>query len=343
MASLSQRILSNKASVDSLPAQPSSNRGQAPSTACSDKQPSVNPRWMTSLMREEGTVETSDSDLSSTEGDLLPDEEEGRSSHSERDTHALHTRSIAVHLTEWLAERAGLKPNTTSAEITAILSGADTTESGKPSISAAQTIDKSWAVDSLSSRNVVAGVASPTNQRTPSSGQGAVAKPTTSYKLGHHRVFSFMPGDDVRTLMPARSTPNLSKVQREEATRSSPCPKPAPQGRSDGKVKSSPRKPPSAVKLDIVDNAPVERSMKSEKEETAITPQREDSARSVLTAIKNPSPGGSDTSPCSSVAGDGKARKSKPLPRNPKGSIAVAAARAAGSTVSAPNSWMPEP
>lgn len=342
MANLSQRILSSKASVDSLPPQPSSNRGQAPSTTCPDKQPSVNPRWMTTSRRRKGTVETSDSDLSSTEGDLLPDEEEGRSSHSELDTHALHNRNIAVHLTQWLAERAGLKPNATSPEITAILSGTDTTESREPSRLATQNTDKSWSVHSLSSQNVVAGIGCPTNRRPPSSDQGAVVNPSAGHQLSHHRVFSFIPGDDVKTLMPARSTPDFSKVLREEVTSSFPSSKRESRGRSDGMVKPPPEKPLSDVKLDSLDNAPIERSMKSDKEETATTPQRENSACSVLTAIKNHSPGGSDTFPCSSITSDGNARKSKRRPRIPKESIAVAAARAAGGTISAPINWMPE-
>ncbi|KAL9123200.1 MAG: hypothetical protein Q9187_000249 [Circinaria calcarea] len=332
MANLSRRLLMNKAGLDRLPSQAPSDQDQAGSTSCLEKQPLDNPRWKAAIGGQRGTLETSDSDLSSTEGDLLPDEEDGTSSNSGEGTHTLNTQNVAVHLTEWLAGRTGLNPNSISAEITAILSGAGSTESGKASKSWTRNIDKYRSVYNLPSQNVQTGAASTRIKTTPSSNESAAGDPSTSHKLGHHRVFSFMPGDDVKTLMPARSNPNLSMCLREKATRSSVFGR---HGRSERTVNSPPKRNPPGAKADN-DTLPFEVSRKSGKQEAEITPQREDSARSRLTATKNPSPCTSDTSQRSSVAGDGKAWRHQS--KDPKVSIAIAAAQAAGGTVSAPTS-----
>lgn len=330
MANLSRRLLINEARVDSSPPQV---QDQVPSTSCPEKQPLDNPRWRAAFRGQRDTLETSDSDLSSIEGDLLPDEEDGTSSHNGEGTHFLYTQNIAVHLTEWLAGRTGFNPNSISAEIRAILSGADSTESGKTSRSWTRNIDKDQSVYSLSSKNVQTGAASPTIKTTPISNESAAGNSITSHKLGHRRVFSFTPGDDVKTLMPARSTPNLSMCLREKTTRSSVSGRGSAHERSERTVNSPPKRIPPGAKADDY-TAPSDVSRKSDKQEAEFTPQREDSARSKLTAIKNPSPCGSDTSHRSFVAGDSKAWRRRP--RNPKVSIAIAAAQAAGGTVSAP-------
>ena len=249
----------------------------------------------------------SDSEPSSVEGDLLPDEE---ALFTTPTAQAMNNEvGSAIRLSKWLAERVGSEPEEIFPEITELLSG------------------KPMAVPKYASglASAIAGkplphlpgsrTASPTPDVTTSivqisaSDENLPLRSKSVYHQGHRREFSFLPGDDTKSSM-VSSTDSLN---------------------------GSTNFPPPFVE-DSAGNRLANHSTRdmeplSSFEGPTLSPRREDSGRSATTAIRDgTSRSSSGTNRDTRNTERGPKATGLLSPRSRNNPAAVAAARAASNS-----------
>lgn len=263
---------------------------------------SLNPR---PYQQPQDTVPNSDSDFSDAEGDLLPDEQEQGSSIFEEEDQAHLAR-----LADWLdgqtrAESQVLPENSSSLPDNI---GADSWVSRAEAYGEVTTVRKAKAP-------ALDVYARPQLERSHRSEEEVPGRKHADTQQ-HRRGFSFIPGDDSRgpNSNPPRTTSLSANAVNAEKTR--PCVLlDQPIMKPEGALSTSFQARPTATPL---------RSPAGE-------PQRDNSNRSVLTAIHN---GSESPSPCPISASNSGSRQriraSRQGSSDKKLSLAAAAARAAG-------------
>lgn len=257
----------------------------------------------------EDMVSGSDSDFSDVKGDLLPDEEEQGSPVFEKEDRA-HIARLAHWLEEEnLAEARGVVPEPSSSVPES--RGIDTWSSRAGATGTTTIVKK---VARILATNVDGRPPLARNHRSDE--EVLVRKNADTSR--HRRGFSFVPGDDSRNGDPYSplTTSVPSKAIKAEETTTSIVP-----GHSslnqEGNISAT------------IQARPISNPLKS----LAGEPQRDNSNRSVLTAIHN---GSESPSPGQSQASNDGSRKRKISGRqalsDKKLSLATAAARAAGKT-----------
>ena len=308
MARLSQRLLNININTDLHPSTSLLGAGPPRSPLSTEHSPSSPHGTQT-----RNSYRTCESDNSSMVGDLLPDEqEEGPNLSRKKNT------QIAIHLASWLAHRTGSDLDAVYPEIAEIISAYSVPEDGplqamcfeegtKPSAAQIDT-----AV--IAAENTRTNPPAIYNVDEVDNVRDVEIKP----KKQHPR-FSFLPGDDVQVSRVAGSRSNSLS-----ASSSARLP-----GRDATEMASNHQDNDRARDVsgrDHVQGVSATHAGRSE-------PRREDSNRSVLTAINNGSYSRS-TGPLrlsSSGSGTGTAKKSDLVPASTKkDSFAAAAARMAG-------------
>ena len=270
--------------------------------------------------------ELSDSDISSVEGDLLPDEEEQtRGSHQRSSSTA--DLDIAVRLTNWLASRTGNEPEVLFPDIAELFLCNGLVKSDLDSKIRVVGVDKPLPGLPPQLDPDMAEIERNPVVRRPVSAENAPIKSNIDHVKVHRRGFSFMPGDDSNITIPVPRPRAFSVVGAEVAKDSALTQALAYDG--EGHLSS----PTSNMSLfEHLRSTTTSTPRNTHKSEDSVgNPHREDSARSVLTAFRDPSSHGSSTSQLRSTGGSGMAIKAGEAVRQPKDNVAaVAATSAAG-------------
>ena len=313
MARLSQRLLNININTDFHPSTSVLGAGPPRSPLSSGHSPS-SPH----LAQTRNSYPTSESDNSSIIGDLLPDEQE-----EELNLTRKKNTQIAVHLASWLAHRTGSDLEAVYPEIAEIISAYSLPENGP-----LQAMCFEESTKPLSAQIETAVIATEYSR----------TKPLIRYKLDGIDVeavgkkhknqrlrFSFLPGDDVHV---SRVTGSHSNSLSAFSSKTKP-------GWYDTEMASNSK-----------DNGRARESFDLEGRQGTSAgpadggrtePQREDSNRSVLTAINNGSYSGSTGSLRVSTSSGGTAKKSNRVASTTKkDSFAAAAARMAGQNKAEP-------
>ena len=253
----------------------------------------------------EDMVSGSDSDFSDVKGDLLPDEEEQGSPVFEKEDRA-HVARLAHWLEEQnLAEARGVVPELSS-------SVPESRELDTWSSTGTTTIVKKVA--RIFATNVDG---RPPLARNHRSDEEVLARKNADTSH-HRRGFSFVPGDDSRNRHPYPPLTTSAPSTAGKAEETTPSIVPGHASLNQEEIISA-----------NVQAQPISTPLKS----IAGEPQRDNSNRSVLTAIHN---GSESPSPGQSQASNDGSRKRKISGRqassDKKLSLAAAAARAAGKT-----------
>jgi len=304
MARLSRQFLKQNMSLDKAPALLMAPLGRPEKTlgflGPISPLPSQQPQDM---------VPSSDSDFSDVKGDLLPDEEDQSSPIFEKEDR-VHIARLAHWLDEQnLAEARGVLPVLSS-------SVPDSREIGTWS-SRAGTTGTTTTVKKVARISATNVDGRPPLVRNHRSDEEVLVR-NNADTSHHRRGFSFVPGDDSRNGPPdsALTTSAPRKAIKAEETMPSNVPDDSPLN-------------PEGIISATVQARPISTALKS----LAGEPQRDNSNRSVLTAIHN---GSESASPGANQASYDGSRKRKISGRqassDKKLSLATAAARAAGKT-----------
>ncbi|MCJ1288380.1 hypothetical protein MMC26_007735 [Xylographa opegraphella] len=312
MARLSQRLLKINNDTDHHPSTSVLGAGHPRGPLSTGRTPSSPHGAQT-----RNSHRTSESDNSSTVGDLLPDEqEEEQSLASKKNT------QIAIHLASWLAHRTGSDLDAVYPEIAEIISAYSTPESGPLQImcfgegkpSSAQTTSVTLPATDTRMKH-------PTTYKSDE----IVAVHFENQHKDQRSRFSFLPGDDVDASHIAGSrSNNLSVVSLER--------QPGKTGAGIGSNTKDNGREREYSGLDEGSGVPVGSAYKGSSQ-----PRREDSNRSVLTAINNGSYSVATGPPRASSSNSGTAKNSsRVISSTKKDSFAAAAARLAGQNKAEP-------
>ncbi|MCJ1437336.1 hypothetical protein MMC27_006723 [Xylographa pallens] len=314
MTRLSQRLLNININTDLHPSTSLFGAGPPRSPLSTGHSPSSPHRAQT-----RNSHRTSESDNSSMIGDLLPDEQEEEPNLSRKK----NTR-IAIHLASWLAHRTGSDLDAVYPEIAEIISAYNVPENGPLQ---AMCFEEGTKPSSAQIETVVVAV------------ENARTKESTRYKSdesdnvqevekkhnNQHPRFSFLPGDDMQVSHVTASRSNsLSAYSSERQPE-----------RYDTGIASASRDNDRAREFSGLDEG--QGISAGPADERRSEPRREDSNRSVLTAINNGSYSGSTGSLRASSSNKGTPKKSNRVASTTKkDSFAAAAAKMAGQNKAEP-------
>lgn len=260
----------------------------------------------------EDMVSGSDSDFSDVKGDLLPDEEEQGSPVFEKED-----RAHIAHLAHWLEEQNLAEARGAVPELSSSVPESREIDTWSTQAGATGTTTIVKKVARILATNVDG---RPPLARNHRSDEEVLVRKNADTSH-HRRGFSFVPGDDSRN---GHSYPPLTTSAPSKA------------GKAGKAEETTPSIVPGHASLNQEENIsatvqaqPISTPLKS----LAGEPQRDNSNRSVLTAIHN---GSESPSPGQSQASNDGSRKRKISGRqassDKKLSLAAAAARAAGKT-----------
>lgn len=301
MARLSKRLLTSNNDTELLPASLTTSAGQAPPL---EKPVGIAVVGSSTAIEPAAPVigYVSDSEPSSVEGDLLPDEE----ALIVVPTAEIVKASSAVRLTRWLANRVGSDPEEIFSELSELLYGIKMAVPDNLPRLGSDNAEK--PLPRLPGPNT----SSPATDVTQATVQGSTSEENlplrtkSPYQHGHSRGFSFLPGDDVKQ-------PVVSSTKDTIRSMKSPTPL------MDVPAKNRP----------VNEYTPSLDSSLSISGST-LSPQRKASAESAKTALRGSTSLSSSESiraSCGTGLGpEGTELRSKRLTDNP---TAVAAARAA--------------
>ncbi|MCJ1421717.1 hypothetical protein MMC32_008083 [Xylographa parallela] len=314
MVRLSQRLLNININTDLHPSTSLLGAGPSRSPLSTGHSPSSPQRAQT-----RNSHRTSESDNSSMIGDLLPDEQE-----EEPNLCRKKNTQIAVHLASWLAHRTGSDLDAVYPEIAEIISAYNVPENGPLQ---AMCFEESTKPSSAQTETVVVEI------------ENARTKEPTKYKSdevdnmqevekkhkNQHPRFSFLPGDDTQVSHVIASRSNsLSAFSSERQP-----------GRYDGRIASTSKDHGRAREVEGLDEG--QSISLGLPDEGHAEPRREDSNRSVLTAINNGSYSGSTGPLRASSSNNGTPKKSnRVISTTKRDSFAAAAARMAGQNKAEP-------
>ncbi|MCJ1382781.1 hypothetical protein MMC17_005894 [Xylographa soralifera] len=262
---------------------------------------------------------TSESDNSSMIGDLLPDEQE-----EEPNAPRKKNTQIAFHLASWLAHRTGSDLNAVYPEIAEIISAYSVPENGPLQATCFEEGTKP-----LSSQfEKVISVADNTRKKAPTKHKSddIVSVQEVEKKCNNQRPrFSFLPGDDMQVPSVTGSRSNtLSTFGSERQLE-----------KYDARIASNSKDNSRARESSALDEGRGISAGPANKGRSE--PRREDSNRSVLTAINNGSYSSSTGPLRASSSNSGTAKKSNRVTSTTKkDSFAATAARMAGQNKAEP-------
>ena len=223
-----------------------------------------------------------DSDLSSTEGDLLSDEEEQILTSAMRKSASNDNLKIAVRLTKWLARCTGRSQEDVFNEIVGLFLGRSFANT--PRVRALNLKPLPCIPKTDNDSDLMKDVTAPTQPLDSKENEQE-----TKSTRGHRREFSFRPGDDAKNRIPILATnvkPVLSQLNaRNDETA-------FPQDHLDDRLdfqewidrQSSSTK--GSLRFETT-STPCTQDTLPIKADSPRKPHRDDSGRSVLTVIRN--------------------------------------------------------
>ena len=292
----------------------------------------LNRRWRTASIpgptlsnTARRTTESSESDLSSMEGDLLPDEEDLLKPNYNESLNPTKFNHLVARLIN-NQDRINRNNSSTGVKLQSV------SHIARPT---------SESFSKYSEENYLRQIPSPRCLACPKPGwnpdmlhshDGDILKWNEDHKGSNRRAFSFMPGDDARAAISSTLILNNTQSPITRSRASTPVENVAKT--REGAVNNKPSLAihlPHGEEFETTAFNNEKLALRLRDENAAFTPQRENSARSVMTAIKTSPSHGSRSSRSTSAASDAR------VLTKPKHPVAMAAARAAGSRPRTPN------